>query len=114
MSDHIYVAGQIGLIPHTMQLPTSTPSETPGSALLEEATISLRSLGRIIDATGASLLRDAAGGICYLADAKYITVVRRLWEMTLGAEVILAYKPCPMSRIHYECYRLLRKFQSSL
>ncbi|TPX63981.1 hypothetical protein SpCBS45565_g06227 [Spizellomyces sp. 'palustris'] len=90
VSDHIYVAGQIGLIPNTMQLPSPTlvdPTRQILAGLMEEITTSLRSLERIVVALSAGLARDAAACVCYVTDARFGPVARRMWEERVGPQV---------------------------
>ncbi|KAJ3299867.1 ATP binding domain 4 [Borealophlyctis nickersoniae] len=80
VADHIYVAGQIGLIPNTMQVPFCIDDL---SSLVAEATTSLTSLNAIVTALNADMKRDAACCVCYVTDARYLGVAERVWEMAV-------------------------------
>ncbi|KND01955.1 TIGR00289 family protein [Spizellomyces punctatus DAOM BR117] len=98
VSDHIYVAGQIGLIPNTMQLPSATsvdPTRRIMAGLMEEITTSLRSLERIVVALSADVARDAAACVCYVTDARFGLVARKIWEERVGPQVPAVFVTVP-------------------
>lgn len=70
----IYVAGQIALVPGTMQMVEG--------GISQECRLALRHVGRVINAMDQNtlLLRDVVQVICYMTNSKYIRPARREWE----------------------------------
>ncbi|XP_018322343.1 diphthine--ammonia ligase [Agrilus planipennis] len=73
IGDVTYVAGQIGLVPGSMQLVKG--------GLKAQCKLSLRHVHRILRAVDASLtLRDVVQGVCYVTDLKHVETARSFWE----------------------------------
>ncbi|XP_067011966.1 uncharacterized protein [Anabrus simplex] len=81
VEDIIYVAGQIALVPGTMQL-------VEGGAR-KQCRLSLRHVGRIIKAMDPNTqLRDVVQGICYVTHPSYIPDARREWEKRTNNAIV--------------------------
>ncbi|KAJ8331022.1 hypothetical protein O5D80_001032 [Batrachochytrium dendrobatidis] len=74
--DHVYLAGQIGLIPHTMQLPTIDGVQ----GWVAQASMSLKNLAAVCQAVGATLVESCVACICYIIDARFVNAARVAWE----------------------------------
>ncbi|KAF5286755.1 hypothetical protein FQA39_LY04178 [Lamprigera yunnana] len=81
IGDTIHVAGQIGLVPGSMQL-VQGGAET-------QSQVAARNLGRIINAMDPnSNLRNVVQAICYVTDIKLIDSVRKLWEIKTNNAIV--------------------------
>ncbi|KAJ3054117.1 ATP binding domain 4 [Rhizophlyctis rosea] len=85
IADQAYTAGMIGLIPHSMELPTSTD---PMTSLKEETRQSLKSLSEVVKAIGLDLETDAAGCVCYVSKDEWVGVARKGWEEVLEGRIV--------------------------
>ncbi|GJQ85039.1 hypothetical protein Trydic_g4994, partial [Trypoxylus dichotomus] len=73
VGDLMYLAGQIGLVPGSMQLITG--------GIKQQCKLSLRHVGRLLKAMDSNLtIRDVVQGICYVSDKKYIETANKYWE----------------------------------
>ncbi|GLH09585.1 Uncharacterized protein GBIM_14654 [Gryllus bimaculatus] len=81
VGDIMYVAGQIPLVPGTMQL-------VSGGAR-KQCRLALRHVGRIVRAVDANTqLRDVVQGICYVTHPSYIPEARREWEKRTNNAIV--------------------------
>ncbi|KAJ3190557.1 ATP binding domain 4, partial [Irineochytrium annulatum] len=76
--DHLFVAGQIGLVPNTMTMPVG--ASDLDSCRLEIET-SLTSLEAIARAQGCTIRGDAALCVCYVAKVDYMGLAKAYWSM---------------------------------
>ncbi|XP_067414163.1 diphthine--ammonia ligase isoform X2 [Emydura macquarii macquarii] len=73
----LYCAGQIALVPCTMQL--------VGGGIQTEATVSLRHVEKVLKAMSHNIeLHHILMANCYVTDSKYIPVARALWQKKLS------------------------------
>uniref|UniRef100_A0A8C4VV86 Diphthine--ammonia ligase n=1 Tax=Gopherus evgoodei TaxID=1825980 RepID=A0A8C4VV86_9SAUR len=73
----LYCAGQIALVPCTMQL--------VGGGIQTEATVSLRHVEKVLKAMSRSIeLHHILMASCYVTDRKYIPVARAIWQKKLS------------------------------
>ncbi|KAJ1342048.1 hypothetical protein BSLG_003365 [Batrachochytrium salamandrivorans] len=83
--DHVYLAGQIGLLPHTMKLPQVSGDDSMGDIFLAEAlvqaSVSLRNLDAVCKSMGSSLHRCCVAGVCYLTDSRLMDAARVAWDL---------------------------------
>ncbi|NXM90492.1 DPH6 ligase, partial [Oenanthe oenanthe] len=71
-----FCAGQIALVPCTLQL--------VGGGVLAEASLSLRHVGRVLQATSqGAALHHVISASCYVTDSKSIPVARSIWQKKL-------------------------------
>ncbi|XP_072896198.1 diphthine--ammonia ligase isoform X1 [Hemitrygon akajei] len=76
IGDDIFCAGQIGLVPCTMQLVTG--------GIKAEATLSLSHVQKILEAMkSGTKLSNVLLANCYVTDKKYISVVQNVWQKAL-------------------------------
>ncbi|XP_038641895.1 diphthine--ammonia ligase isoform X2 [Scyliorhinus canicula] len=76
VGDEIFCAGQIGLIPCTMQLSIG--------GVKSEAALSLSHVQKILEAVKSETnLSNILLANCYVTDKKYISVVQNLWQKSL-------------------------------
>ncbi|NWI87900.1 DPH6 ligase, partial [Pitta sordida] len=74
--DVLYCAGQIGLVPCTMQL--------VNGGIRTQAIVSLRHVGRILQAMSQkTTLHNVITASCYVTDSKHIPVARSIWQKKL-------------------------------
>ncbi|KAJ3185161.1 ATP binding domain 4 [Geranomyces variabilis] len=88
VGEQVYTAGQIGLIPATMQLP-----ESGEPSFASETFLSLCSLARVADAVGCSLDADAAICVAYITDASRADEARK--HTTAGPLLIVTVPGLP-------------------
>lgn len=74
---HAFVAGQIGLVPNTLELPEPR-------SFAEEAALSLKNLENIVSVLELSLRSDIALCYCYVSDPSYLPLAKVAWETYLG------------------------------
>lgn len=79
-----FVAGQIGLTPHTMKLPSRTT---------EEIGTSLSNLQAVVSGAGRDLATGTVSCICYITDSNLIEPARASWESIVDARVPLVFAP---------------------
>ncbi|KAI7893059.1 uncharacterized protein EV154DRAFT_503114 [Mucor mucedo] len=70
---HAFVAGQIGLVPNTLDLPTP-------SSFADEAALSLRNLENIVSVLELPLQANIALCYCFVSDPTYLPLARSAWE----------------------------------
>ncbi|NXX89798.1 DPH6 ligase, partial [Centropus bengalensis] len=76
VGDVVYCAGQIALVPCTMQLVSG--------GIWSEAIISLRHIERILQAVNrTTALHHVITASCYVTDSKYIPIARSVWQKKL-------------------------------
>ncbi|XP_050540996.1 uncharacterized protein LOC126905392 [Daktulosphaira vitifoliae] len=81
VGDIIYVAGQIALVPGTLNIVEG--------GILRECRLSLRHVSRIIKAVDSNTqLRDVVQGICYVTNTKYIHAARTEWEKRTNNAIV--------------------------
>lgn len=81
IGDIIYVAGQIALIPGTMQMVKG--------GIKNQCRLALRHIGRIIKAIDPKTeLRDVVQGICYVTHPSYIPKARKEWEKRTNNAIV--------------------------
>ncbi|KAI8803054.1 hypothetical protein BJ742DRAFT_830429 [Cladochytrium replicatum] len=85
----VFVSGQIGLIPATMELPVPKRKANELESLLLELRMSLANLLNVTYAhRGLSLSKHAASLICFVAKDSYVLPARTAWEQWLTREGI--------------------------
>ncbi|KAI4462634.1 hypothetical protein MML48_4g00017527 [Holotrichia oblita] len=73
VEDLIHLAGQIALVPGSMQM--------VNGGIKQQCKLSLRHVGRLLKAMDPNLtIRDVVQGICYVSKAKYIEIANKYWE----------------------------------
>ncbi|PNF17010.1 Diphthine--ammonia ligase [Cryptotermes secundus] len=81
VGDIIYVAGQIALVPGTMQLVEG--------GVRKQCQLALRHVGRIIKAMDPNTqLRDVVQGVCYVTHPSYIPEACREWEKRTNNAIV--------------------------
>ncbi|PSN32554.1 hypothetical protein C0J52_21699 [Blattella germanica] len=81
VGDIIYVAGQIALVPGTMQLVEG--------GVRKQCRLALRHVGRIVKAMDPNTqLRDVVQGICYVTHPSYIPEACREWEKRTNNAIV--------------------------
>ncbi|NXQ40972.1 DPH6 ligase, partial [Catharus fuscescens] len=76
VGDILFCAGQIALVPCTMQL--------VGGGVCAEASVSLRHVGRVLQAMShRTALHHVITATCYVTDSKSIPVARSIWQKKL-------------------------------
>jgi diphthine-ammonia ligase len=69
----IYLAGQIGMVPGTLELVKG--------GIKAQCQLALRHVGRLLKAVDSNVnLRDVVQGICYVTDLSFVQHARKLWE----------------------------------
>ncbi|XP_068049124.1 diphthine--ammonia ligase isoform X2 [Anomalospiza imberbis] len=77
VGDVLYCAGQIALVPCTMQLVRG--------GIYAEASLSLRHVGRVLQAMSQkTVLHHVITATCYVTDSKSIPIARSMWQKKLG------------------------------
>ncbi|KAI8083416.1 hypothetical protein BDF21DRAFT_397679 [Thamnidium elegans] len=74
---HAFIAGQIGLVPNTLDLPQPR-------SFADEAALSLRNLNNIISVLELSPRSDIALCYCYVSDPIYLPLATAAWEVYIG------------------------------
>ncbi|KAJ8919563.1 hypothetical protein NQ315_002185 [Exocentrus adspersus] len=73
IGEFIHLAGQIGLVPGSMEMVTG--------GIKSQCQLALRHLKRLLSAVDSNFnLRDVVQGICYVTDVCYVEPSRKLWE----------------------------------
>lgn len=81
VGDIIYVAGQIALVPGTLNIVEG--------GIRQQCRLSLRHVSRIIKAVDPNIqLRDVVQGICYVTHTKYIHAARTEWEKRTNNAIV--------------------------
>ncbi|NXJ75834.1 DPH6 ligase, partial [Trogon melanurus] len=76
IGDVLYCAGQIALVPCTMQLVSG--------GIWTEATVSLRHVERVLQATSQkAALHHVITASCYVTDSKHVPIARSVWQKAL-------------------------------
>ncbi len=73
VGDHVYIAGQIGLVPHTMTLPVCNSKEESAS---QEAQISFNNLTQVANALNCDIGNHTVLLVCYITDIKYCEIAK--------------------------------------
>ncbi|XP_072786264.1 diphthine--ammonia ligase isoform X3 [Taeniopygia guttata] len=77
VGDVLYCAGQIALVPCTMQLVRG--------GICAEASLSLRHVGRVLQAMSQkTALHHVIAATCYVTNSKSIAIARSIWQKKLG------------------------------
>uniref|UniRef100_H0ZNE6 Diphthine--ammonia ligase n=1 Tax=Taeniopygia guttata TaxID=59729 RepID=H0ZNE6_TAEGU len=77
VGDVLYCAGQIALVPCTMQLVRG--------GICVEASLSLRHVGRVLQAMSQkTALHHVIAATCYVTNSKSIAIARSIWQKKLG------------------------------
>lgn len=71
IGDVIHLAGQIGLVPGSLEM--------VNGGIKSQCQLTLRNIGRLLNAIDSNL-RDVVQGICYVTDLSYVEPARRMWE----------------------------------
>ncbi|CAG8434269.1 1768_t:CDS:10 [Ambispora gerdemannii] len=88
--NHVYIAGQIGLIPSSLELPSlnnikeQTNNETDSLLLSYETGLSLRNLEKISSALNEDVRRNTLLCICYVDDEGAFPLVEKAWNVFCG------------------------------
>ncbi|KAI9325237.1 hypothetical protein BDR26DRAFT_817542 [Obelidium mucronatum] len=82
LNDHLYVAGQIGLIPHTMELPSLSTSISDHSLAdlaqaIAESQICFSNLESIASVQGCEFPKDVGLLICFVRRVEYLDLVKQ-------------------------------------
>ncbi|KAJ3026125.1 UNVERIFIED_CONTAM: ATP binding domain 4 [Siphonaria sp. JEL0065] len=80
LNDHLYVAGQIGLIPHTMTLPSLSSDPTNFSQLLAECIICFNNISSIASVQNCEFPQDLGVMVCFVRRHEYLHIVKRFCE----------------------------------
>ncbi|XP_018564791.1 diphthine--ammonia ligase [Anoplophora glabripennis] len=73
VGDFVHLAGQIGLVPGSMEM--------VAGGIKSQCQLALRHLKRLLMAVDSNFnLRDVVQGICYVTDISYVERCRKLWE----------------------------------
>lgn len=73
VGDFVQLAGQIALVPGSMRLVVG--------GIRHQCQLSIRHLSRLLQAINSSSdIADVVQGTCYLSDARYVDVARKMWE----------------------------------
>nr|CAD7260850.1 unnamed protein product [Timema shepardi] len=81
IGDIIYVAGQIALVPGTMQMIEG--------GVKKQCRLTLKHIGRIVKAMDPNTqLRDVVQGICYVTHPSYIPEARHEWEKKTNNAIV--------------------------
>lgn len=81
IGDIILAAGQIPLVPGTMQILDSN--------IKEQCRLTLRHINRILEAMDYNTrLRDIVQGICFLTNVSYIPEARKEWEIRTNNAIV--------------------------
>lgn len=81
VGDLVYVAGQIGLVPGTMQMVEG--------GVRKQCRLALRHVARIVRAMDPNTqLRDVVQGVCYVTHPSYIPEARREWEKRTNNAIV--------------------------
>ncbi|KAI9485802.1 MAG: ATP binding domain 4-like protein [Benjaminiella poitrasii] len=70
---HAFIAGQIGLVPNKLDLPSP-------KSFAEEAALSLRNLENIVSVLDLDLRKDTAVCCCYVSDPSYLPLAQVAWK----------------------------------
>ncbi|KNE64791.1 hypothetical protein AMAG_10134 [Allomyces macrogynus ATCC 38327] len=89
-ASHVLVAGQIGLVPETMAMPSL---KTPSATFQAQAHLSLRHLTRIYDAIRVSPTRDVVACVAYVSSPTWFTAARQVWTSAMDAPVLAVAVP---------------------
>ncbi|KAI7907376.1 uncharacterized protein BX663DRAFT_495703 [Cokeromyces recurvatus] len=76
---HAFIAGQIGLVPNKLNLPS------PGS-FAEEAALSLRNLENIVSVLDLNLKKDTAVCCCYVSNPSYLPLAQAAWKAYINSD----------------------------
>ncbi|CAH0560796.1 unnamed protein product [Brassicogethes aeneus] len=81
VGDIIKLAGQIGLIPGSLELIKG--------GIRAQCKLTLRHIGRLLKAVDNNVnLRDVVQGICYLTDVAYVEPARKIWESKTNNAIV--------------------------
>ncbi|KAE8738160.1 hypothetical protein FOCC_FOCC016358 [Frankliniella occidentalis] len=81
VGDLVYVAGQIALVPGTMEMVEG--------GVRKQCRLALRHVGRIVRAMDPNTqLRDVVQGVCYVTHPSYIPEARREWEKRTNNAIV--------------------------
>eukprot|EP00842_Homolaphlyctis_polyrhiza_P002162 jgi/Hompol1/2947/HPOL_003072-RA len=83
IADHVYLAGQIGLIPHTMLLPKADKllkNDRMLTDMVHECAVSLRSLSAVTSAMAAPLVENSLACVCYVSDINLASAAQSAWK----------------------------------
>ncbi|KAI9026814.1 hypothetical protein DFJ74DRAFT_519526 [Hyaloraphidium curvatum] len=78
IGDCTFVAGQIGLLPHTMNLPRT---------MEEELSASLSNLSAVISAVGGDLRSNTLSCICYVTKEAFADDAKRSWSLVADRRI---------------------------
>ncbi|KAI8880057.1 hypothetical protein K501DRAFT_325209 [Backusella circina FSU 941] len=76
---HAFIAGQIGLIPNTLELPPT---------FADQAALSLRNLENIVNVLELSLMNESALWVCYVSDPTYLPLAEIAWNVYTEQEEV--------------------------
>ncbi|KAL9548051.1 hypothetical protein PS6_006818 [Mucor atramentarius] len=85
---HAFVAGQIGLVPNTLDLPTPR-------SFAQEAALSLRNLENIVSVLELPLKTNTALCYCFVSDPTYLPLAQAAWEAYMNTPSPTAYIAVP-------------------
>ncbi|KAB0799176.1 hypothetical protein PPYR_07056 [Photinus pyralis] len=81
VGEFVYIAGQIGLVPGSMQLVRG--------GVKSQCQLAIRHVGRIISGIDSNTnLRDVVQAVCYVTNIQVINNVRKLWEATTNNAIV--------------------------
>ncbi|KNE63599.1 hypothetical protein AMAG_08703 [Allomyces macrogynus ATCC 38327] len=90
VGSHVFVAGQIGLVPETMAMPALS---TLTATFQAQAHLSLRHLTRIYNALRVSPTRDVVACVAYVSSPQWLTAARQVWTAAMDAPVLAVAVP---------------------
>ncbi|GAN05456.1 meiotically up-regulated 71 protein [Mucor ambiguus] len=88
VASHAFIAGQIGLVPSTLDLPTPR-------SFAQEAALSLRNLENIVSVLELPLKAHAVLCYCFVSDPTYLPLAQAAWEAYMTTVPPTAYIAVP-------------------
>ncbi|KAL9550714.1 hypothetical protein MBANPS3_004606 [Mucor bainieri] len=85
---HAFIAGQIGLVPNTLDLPSPR-------SFAQEAALSLRNLENIVSVLELPLKTHAVLCYCFVSDQKYLPLAQAAWEAYMDTTPPTSYIAVP-------------------
>ncbi|KAJ3232166.1 ATP binding domain 4 [Chytriomyces hyalinus] len=83
LNDHLFMAGQIGLIPNQMALPNLSTLHTDLSQLLAECVVAFNNIEAIATVQGVSFREDVGSFLCFVRCDEYLGVVERFCALRI-------------------------------
>jgi diphthine-ammonia ligase len=84
----VHVAGQIGLIPHSMEFPKESNEL---SQCTKEIEVSLENLRQIVKAWDLSIDQHCLGLVCYTSKPSFNAVAKAAWEVFSKVTIFMTH-----------------------